>query len=306
MTDPSVIQVNRPSFLQSPEWEFFEHSLGRATWRAAGALVVRRDLPLGMNYLYCPRPNFGMMNGESGIRALDEIKEIAVQERSIFLKIDPLKALPPTTYKLQASNSIQPRETLILDIAEKSEDELLAAMHEKTRYNIRLAERKGVEIVAGIGSGEREASGIFWGLLTATAARDAFRTHPKEYYEKLAATRSDAFSNEFFFARYRGAIVAGALVNFYADCATYLHGASSGEHREAMGPHLLHWRIIQEARRRGCGQYDWWGIDERRWSGVSRFKRGFGGREVAHPPSVNIAYRPIWYTLYTAAKKGRV
>lgn len=303
--------TQEPSFLQSPEWEFFERSLGRATWRARGALVVRRDLPFGLNYLYCPRPSIGLRDEGLGMRMLDAVAEIAKERKSIFLKIDPLVCLQATTYlpigqagNLQPAIPIQPRETLILDIAQRSEDELLAAMHEKTRYNIRLAERKGVEVAAGI-AGEAETSDLFWGLLAKTAARDGFRTHPKGYYEKLAAVRSDAFSNEFFLACYRDTVVAGALINFYGNTATYLHGAWSGEYREVMAPHLLHWRIIQEAMRRGCGHYDWWGIDERRWPGVTRFKRGFGGREVAYPRSVNMVYRRVWYTLYAAAKRGK-
>ncbi|MBI2053124.1 MAG: peptidoglycan bridge formation glycyltransferase FemA/FemB family protein [Candidatus Sungbacteria bacterium] len=297
------------SFLQSPEWEGFERSLGRDTWRIADTLVIKRDLPLGLNYLYCPRPDFGIRNQELGIRVLDGIKKIAAQERSIFLKIDPLISLPPTTYHLQPSLSIQPRETLILDIAGRPESGMLAAMHEKTRYNIRLAERKGVTVKNfqfSIFNFQSEQFEVFWKLIQETAARDGFRTHPREYYKKLLGTRSEMFSNELFIAEYQGKALAAALINFYGNTATYLHGASSGQHREVMAPHLLHWRIIQEALRRGYGHYDWWGIDERRWSGVTRFKRGFGGRQVAHPPSVNIAYRRVWYTFYAAAKRGKV
>ncbi|OHA03439.1 MAG: hypothetical protein A3J58_03505 [Candidatus Sungbacteria bacterium RIFCSPHIGHO2_02_FULL_52_23] len=305
------------SFLQSPEWESFERSLGRTTWRVplenssltgrvAGTLVVKRDLPLGLNYLYCPRPDFGIKNQESRIKIFDEIKKIATQERSIFLKIDPLGSLPPTTCNLQPSISIQPRETLILDIAGRPEGEMLAAMHEKTRYNIRLAERKNVLIRKEPEiTGEKDLD-TFWSLIQETAARDGFYTHPREYYKKLLGTRSEMFSNELFIAEYQGRPLAAALINFYGNTATYLHGASSGAHREVMAPHLLHWRIIQEALRRGYGHYDWWGIDERRWSGVTRFKRGFGGRQVAYPQSVNIAYRRVWYTLYAAAKRGTV
>ena len=183
---------------------------------------------------------------------------------------------------------------------------MLAAMHEKTRYNIRLAERKNVLIRKEPEiTGEKDLD-TFWSLIQETAARDGFYTHPREYYKKLLGTRSEMFSNELFIAEYQGRPLAAALINFYGNTATYLHGASSGAHREVMAPHLLHWRIIQEALRRGYGHYDWWGIDERRWSGVTRFKRGFGGRQVAYPQSVNIAYRRVWYTLYAAAKRGTV
>lgn len=295
---------SRPSFLQSPEWEQFQHTLGRKTWRAAGALVIRHDLLLGLHYLYAPRPRMG-------IGVLDDIATIAAQEKSIFFKIDPSDILPPTAYNLQPSISIQPRETIIIDLV-KSEEELLAAMHEKTRYNIRLAERKGVHIKdfqCSIFNVQSEKFGIFWSILQETAERDGFRTHPREYYEKLLAVRSDNFSNELFFAEYRGEALAAAMINFYrgetsiGGVASYLHGASAREQREAMAPHLLHWRIMQEAKRRGCAAYDLWGVDEKRWPGLTRFKRGFGGRALVHPVSVDMIYRAGWYRLYSSWKR---
>lgn len=293
------------SFLQSTEWEAFQRSVGRKTWRADGALVIRHDLPLGLHYLYCPRLDLGIRNQGVGMRALDDIKKIAVQERSIFLKIDPLAPLQTANYKLQVSVSIQPRQTILLDLCNRSAHDILAAMHEKTRYNIRLAERKGVEIVHQSSAGSEGDNRIFWELLRQTAARERIRTHPQEYYQKMTATSSEHFSNELFFARYQGTTIAGALINFYRGITTYLHGASQREHKAVMAPHLLQWRIIQEAQRRGCAQYDFWGIDEQRWPGITRFKRGFGGHEISYPPSVNAVYRPVWYALYAAVKKGQ-
>jgi len=235
------------------------------------------------------------------------MREIARKEKSIFLKIDPLAHIPISGAPHPASG-IQPAETIVLDLVDHTEDELLAAMHEKTRYNIRLAERRGV--IVGRGSLETKEKDfcIFLRLLQETAARDGFRTHPRGYYEKLLETQSHDFSNELFFAEYNGEVLAAAIVNFYhpeagAASATYLHGASSGRHREVMAPHLLQWRIIREARRRGCAQYDLWGIDERRWPGVTRFKRGFGGRAIAYPRSADIVYRPLLYAAYRIARK---
>lgn len=298
-----------PSFLQSPEWEAFERGLGRPTRRVQGAMIVRRDLPFGLHYLYCPRPASKIVNQESGTIFFTSVKKIAEQQKAVFLKIDPAEEIiiaGGAGGTIRPARAIQPRETALLDLADRTGDELLAAMHEKTRYNIRLAERKGV-IAGDLQSGKSET---FWDLLRETAERDGFRTHPKGYYEKLLTARSDDFSNELFFAEYGGEVLAAALVNFYhpasgAAQATYLHGASRDRHREVMAPHLLQWRIIQEARQRGCGAYDFWGIDEQRWSGVTRFKRGFAGREIAYPQSVDIVYRPIAYTAYEIAKKIR-
>lgn len=292
------------TFFQSPEWEEFQKSVGRKTWRICNVLVIRHDLPAGFNYLYCPRPDPEIMNNESGIEFLEKIKIIVRGEKSIFFKIDLLhKSQIPANYEYINSSSIQPRKTTVIDL-HQSEDKLLARMHDKTRYNIRLAERKGVEVVSDKVSTQNFQK--FWDLLQETSRRDKFHTHPRIYFEKLIAVRSNNFSNELFFAQYQGTILAAAIVNFYrgpTSIATYLHGASSNVHREVMAPHLLHWRIIQEARKRGFRYYDLWGIDEVRWPGLTRFKLGFSGEIVEYPPSMDIVYRQVWYSIYKLAKR---
>jgi lipid II:glycine glycyltransferase (peptidoglycan interpeptide bridge formation enzyme) len=286
----------QPSFLQSAEWEEFQKSIGRNVWRIGGALVIRHDLPFGMNYFYCPRP----VNYEF-LRITDALKAIVSQEKPIFLKIDPVSEIQNSKFKIKNSQAIQPRKTAIINLS-KSEEELLRAMHEKTRYNIRLAAKKGVEFKIYDSKSKNEFD-KFWALLGATSKRDRFSTHKKYYYEKLLAIRSVAFSNELFFAEYRGEILAAALVNFYGDGATYLHGASSGSHREVMAPAFLHWGIIQEAKKKGFKYYDLWGIDEKKWPGVTRFKLGFGGEIIEYPSSFDIIYSPIWYQIYRAARQ---
>lgn len=308
------------AFLQSPEWEELQRSLGRKAWRVNGTLVIQHSLSLGFNYLYCPRPNSGIWNlrtrastvrgrQESGIRALNALRNIARQERSIFLKIDPIDDPPPEVGPRCFSSSIQPQKTVVLDLS-KSEDELLAAMHPKTRYNTRLAERKGVAVTIHEPRNTNHEFAIFYELLRETSQRDNFYLHGMDHYQKLLAVRSPDFSNELFFANYDGKLLAAAMVNFYRSLtsavATYLHGGSSREYREVMAPHLLHWAIIKEAKARGCRYYDLWGIDERKWPGLTRFKLGFGGEMVEYPPSLDIVYRPAWYRWYVLAKKLKV
>ena len=317
------------SFLQSEEWEEFQKSVGRKTWRIDGTLLLKHDLPFGFtpleslhrfykfisetkllcgllpkisasqnfltgfNYLYCPRPKLVTNNW------LLEAKAIARRENSIFLKIDPAENFSLSLVACRLSQSIQPRKTIILDLR-RSEDKILSQMREKTRYNIRLSERRGV--VVGEESGPFSFDS-FWELLKETADRDGFYTHEKTYYKKLLLARSESFSNKLFFAKRGGETLAAAMINFYGDTATYLHGASSRKNKELMAPHLLHLRIIQEAKKRGLGQYDFGGIDEKKWPGVTRFKIGFGGSVVEYPPSVDIIYKPILYKIYRLARK---
>ena len=105
---------------------------------------------------------------------------------------------------------------------------------------------------------------------------------------------------------YKNEIAAAAMVNFYKGAATYLHGASDYELRNAMAPYALHWEIIKEAKRRGCHTYDFGGIDETRWPGVTRFKSGFSGETFVYPPAHDCVFRPWLYSLYSFKRKLRV
>ena len=287
-------------------------AMGRKTWRVLGILVVQYILPRGFNYLYCPRPEFGAMQMTDFFATC---ADIAQTEKSIFLKIDARERISTEhiNTRIGKGTPLQPQETVILDLS-KSEDELLAAMHEKTRYNIRLAERKDIDVVNVIHRSAKDDFAIFWKLLSETAVRQGFHLHEKKHYEYLSGMRTNEMSNEFFFAHLRDdheKVLATALINIHHDprtglsSATYLHGASSRDHKELMAPYLLHWRIIQAAKRRNINYYDFWGIDEKKWPGITRFKTGFGGSRVEYPPSVHIVYRPGWYAIYKLMKLVR-
>jgi lipid II:glycine glycyltransferase (peptidoglycan interpeptide bridge formation enzyme) len=286
------------SFLQSSEWERFQNTLGRNTWRVDGRLIIQHLTPGGFNYLYAPRPN---LDKEFTDIFIKEACRIGRKTKAIFLKIDPPFGSPiPSRFLRRISSPLQPPKTLIVDLSQ-TEDKLLEAMHDKTRYNVHLAERKGVIIDYD----SLNVLSVFWKLLCETAARGNFRIHQRSHYAKLLEVRSPDFYNEIFFARYRGSILAAALVNFYrpSGTVTYLHGASSSDNRDVMAPHLMHWRIMQEAKRRGFKHYDFWGIDEKKWPGLTRFKNGFGGEVMEYPPSVDIVFKPLWYMVYRIARR---
>jgi lipid II:glycine glycyltransferase (peptidoglycan interpeptide bridge formation enzyme) len=232
---------------------------------------------------------------------------IARQEGSIFFKIEAADELiTPAGLLGIKSDSLQPRKTTVLDL-KKTAQELLSRMHEKTRYNIRLAEKHGLEIKIFQHPSSSARSDLFWGFILKTAKRANFNPHVRSYYEKLFQTNSADFSNELFLAEFKGEVLAMVLINFYrpAMLATYLHGASVREHKEVMASYLLHWRVMEEAKKGGFNFYDFWGIDEVKWPGVTRFKFGFGGDVVEYPPAVDIIYKPAWYKIYRLAKKFR-
>ena len=262
------------SFLQSYEWEAVQNCYGRKTARLAvggrDILCIKNDLRFGLYYWYSPRPY--IEDADEFFRAIRPLTK-----REMFFRVEPLNnfQFPISNFKIAPASNLQPRETILVNLLQ-NESELLSAMRPKTRYNIRVAERRGVRIEPRAGE---EAIKKFYELSAKTAKRDNFSLHPKRDYECLLKTslHSQVCENVLFFALHNGSIAAAAMVNFYKGAATYLHGASDYELRNAMAPYALHWEIIKEAKRRGCHTYDFGGIDETRWPGVTRFKSGFSG-----------------------------
>jgi peptidoglycan pentaglycine glycine transferase (the first glycine) len=325
-----IIQ-NQGEFLQSWQWGEFQEAVSRQIWRIEidnrlKGLVIKHDLPLGKNYLYCPRGPIGDFSRMGEFLA--EVEKIAKKEKSIFLKIEPNLPVILSEAKNPAESSrrcystgffglrpqndikitqndrfiespkqIQPSKTIILDLA-KTEQELLEAMHPKVRYNIGLAEKKGIKTEK-----DNQAIEEFLELLEKTGQRDKFCLHDKEYYRKIMEVLGKEGMAELFVAKYQDKIIAANLVCFFGQNAAYLHGASDYNFRNLMAPHLLQWRTILEAKQRGFRYYDFWGIDEKKWPGVTRFKKGFGGKEITHPGAFDLIYQPVWYRFYNIARK---
>jgi lipid II:glycine glycyltransferase (peptidoglycan interpeptide bridge formation enzyme) len=209
----------------------------------------------------------------------------------------------------KAPHDTQPREILAVSIQD-DESSLLARMKSKTRYNIRLAEKKGVRVFASRQSRDVET---FCDLIEVTAARDGIVPHSRAYYRDMfAALPEDMLT--LCFAEYRGKVVAANSVVTFGTHATYLHGASSNAHRDVMAPYLLQWRQMQDAKQNGCRVYDFGGIstgDDAKlaWSGITRFKQGFAPESapVRFPGSFDVLVsesRYAWYTLLQQARRG--
>jgi len=269
---------------------------------------------MGKFYFYCPRgPIWQKIENrkqktENSLSAqaeqqtmellFNKIREIAEEEGVMFFRFDPVPQI--TNYKLQISKTldVQPSKTLILNLA-KSESELLKDMHQKTRYNIKLAEKKGVKIIE-VGSDKFDD---FWQLMCETSDRDSFRTHGIDYYKEML--KLDKNFIKLFVAKYRKKVISAVVVSFFGDTATYMHGASANEHREVMAPHLLQWHCIKMARELGYKYYDFYGIDEKKWPGVTRFKKGFSGKTVNYPGTFDFVFDQGWYTVYKMVRKAR-
>ncbi|HID86706.1 MAG TPA: peptidoglycan bridge formation glycyltransferase FemA/FemB family protein [Anaerolineae bacterium] len=313
--------------LQSPPWGALKARFG---WRplrllieeeqagsniVAGAQLLFRPLPLG-SLAYVPRgPVADPSDRDLLAFLLSALHRVARQERAIFLKLEPpweddpsLDAFLRAHGFRPSPQTIQPRTTLLLDLTADL-DELLARMKPKTRYNIRLAKRKGVVVREG----SEEDLSIFYRLLQVTSQRDGFAIHTREYYEEAWHRFAPRGMARLLVASYRGEILAGLMAFALGRTAWYLYGASSDRHRNLMPNHLLQWEAIQWAKARGCTTYDLWGIPDEvgralargeepeqgtggLW-GVYRFKRGFGGRVARTLGAYDAVYQPVLYWL---------
>lgn len=289
------------SFLQSRQWQGMQEKLGVKTWwleeNNVRALVLKRNLPLGRSWLYIPRGPVGKMS--QGLER--KLIEIAEQENAIFVRVDPEIQTPLAAPWRKSEREVQPSNTLILDLT-KSEEELLGQMHQKTRYNIRLAQKKGVQVRFS-----KDISDIehFLKLSKDVSERTTFSYHPDNYYR--AILRTDLA--EIALAEYQNQVLAAHVVISFGDTATYVHGASSSTQRDVMAPHLLQWETIKRAKEQGYKKYDFFGIapegadKNHPWSGVTRFKIGFGGNRVDYIGAYDLVLNEGMYHVFNAVRR---
>lgn len=190
-------------------------------------------------------------------------------------------------------------KTLLLDLT-LSEEELLAQMKQKGRYNIKLAEKKGVtvEVFQPDSEGFEKALYAFYAILKDTSKRDRFSAHTKEYYHRMLEHLGE--KAKLYMARCDHKWIGGIIVTSSGECSTYYYGASSNEYRNVMAPYLLQWRAIQDVKKGGFKYYDFLGISSKEndgLEGVTQFKRQFGGIEKDCLKVFEYPFRKIRYLL---------
>ena len=314
--DNFVSQQKYSQFLQSSSWSNLQEELGNKVWRIAhlegesilgSALVIEKKLPFNLTYLYMPRGPIISDQAQDKNKIvkllLKGVRDISLQtekRQEVFFRFETLDEFDLENVRLV--KSVQPAHTLFLDLT-KSEEELLVEVHHKTRYNIKLAKKKGVQIkkVEDL----NKAIEIFNKLIKETSVRDKFTPHSKDYYQKILKILGNNVC--LWVAEYENTILATNIIVNFGDTVTYLHGASSNEHRNLMAPHLLQWEQIKWAQENGFKVYDFWGISESdaRWAGFTRFKKGFGGQEKNFPGTFDLVYNQRAYKVYNFIKKFR-
>ncbi|MDF1515215.1 MAG: peptidoglycan bridge formation glycyltransferase FemA/FemB family protein [Anaerolineae bacterium] len=263
--------------------------------QVGGALILYKNLPLKLGKIaYIPRgPVVDWQDTTAVHSVLASVEQAARSNKAWALWVEPevLRAVSPgELLQLEGyhrwNRTIQPPSTIIVDISVE-EAIILGRMKSKTRYNIRLAERKGVQIRHG----SLDNLDAFYALMQETGQRDKFGIHSKAYYQRLLEIFSPDGQAKLIFATVDGTPTAAVIIMALGTKAWYIAGASSNKHRNLMPTYAVQWAAMQWAKARGCHTYDLWGVPDADeptleseftqrsdglW-GVYRFKRGFGG-----------------------------
>mgnify|MGYP004517502933 FL=1 len=313
----------RCNFQQSLEWAKVKTSWKRevilaedSSKKIIGSLMVWiRKIPIFGNIMYSARgPVCDIHNMEILKQLTEGAKLLAQKYNAIVLRIEPDIKSDDTSFrnimlelgysiKDDAKNfreEIQPRYVFRLDTKDKTEDEIFKNFHSKTRYNIRLATKKGVTIK----DGTKEDLKDFHKIMVTTGIRDGFITRPLEYFERMY----DCLGPEhmkILMAYYEGKPISGVIPIMYGNKTWYLYGASSNEHRNLMPNYLLQWEMIKIAISRKSDIYDLRGVPgiADNSNGLFRFKKGFGAEYTEFIGEVYIPFKPLTYKMYKISEK---
>ena len=288
----------------------------------AAAMALKRRLPrLPFSILYVPKgPILDYENDALRRHVLALLEDLARNEGAIFVKVDPDVALSrgpepgeetPSPLGRQfkeelkergwrfSDDQIQFRNSVELPL-DRSEEDLLADMKSKTRYNIRLAGRKDVVVRPGT----PDDFPAILRMYETTAERNEFTIRPGDYYLDAWQSLYDAGMAQPLIAEYEGMPLGAVIVIAYGGRAIYMYGASNNKERNRMPNYLLQWEAIRWAKEHGCDVYDFWGapdefVESDSMWGVWRFKSGFNGQIVRHVGAWDFPARPLLHSIYT-------
>lgn len=327
-------------FLQSWEWGKLKEDLGKKVFRFADeieghpfrAQLIKKHFWRDKSFFYCPRGPVGIKKGEGKPEFFEDflnlVSKQAKKEKACFLRIEPPYESrnpliePPKFFEkrdfLEAPRSHQPVDTLIKDIT-PALDNLLAGFRSKTRYNIKLAQRKGVEVRK---LELQEEFDSFYKLLKNLSEAKGFGILKKKHYQKLfqlSRKKKDKSGLELVFlgAFHKGNLIGAVIGACFGGRGYYLHGANDYEKRKLMGSYLLQWALIKKLKELGAESYDLWGVIREEkfsskeaykddgWYGITRFKEKFGGTKKSYLGAYDLPFRPYLYKAYRIYRKTK-
>lgn len=294
-----ILSHEEANFLQSWYWGEFHTNLGNKIQRTGfyngdelvGVVLSIVESAKRGRYLIVPGgPVINWNNNKLVYDVFTEIKNIAKKNKCVFVRIRP--QLIENVFSINIFKNSNARFspmhltadlTSQLDIT-KSEDEILVNMRKGTRYEIRKAEKLGIQITS---SKDEKLIKQFYDLQVGTAKRQHFVPFSFKFFCEQFKVFFNPDNALIYTAKYEGKILAQAFIIFYGQEAVYHYGVSTEDGRKYPGAYLLQWEAIKEAKRRGIKKYNFWGVaplDDKnhRFAGVSLFKRGFGGEDVQY------------------------
>lgn len=296
------------------DWGHFGAIVRERDTILGGARVLTSEFESGRAFFYIPEgpalPDDEADGAQVFASVMDFIEHKRRQRAQVIshLRIEPRWLRLPAYVKgfRVCDEWMEPRNTLYIDLS-PSEDQMLARMKPKGRYNVSLARRHGVEIVEDV-----SARGIedFLSIYQETVQRQALRPMEDSYFPTLIPRLAESNRGSVFFAQYQGTRIATVLAVYFGDRATYFFGGSRALHREVMAPYLLHFHIMLKAKALGCQWYDMYGVAppaeaEHKWSNISAFKRKLGGCDFSFVPTLDYVYDADAYENYRKLARER-
>ncbi|MDO5556322.1 MAG: peptidoglycan bridge formation glycyltransferase FemA/FemB family protein [Clostridia bacterium] len=304
-------------FLQSPEWakikeqwknEFIVVRNSNNQITGTMSILIRKTPIFNMSIMYAPRGFVCDINDKQTLEKLtNEVKKVAKRNKAFIFRMDPdvsndnedfKKILKELGYKLKKNiknidDVIQPKYVIRLDLQNKTEEELLQSFHNKTRYNIKLATKKGVTIREGT----KADLSIFYDIMKKTGTRDNFFIRDISYFEKIYDAMYPKYT-KLLIAEYNNIPIAATMPILYGNKVWYLYGGSSNEYRNLMPNYLIQWKMIQWALQNNCTVYDFRGVSGFKdinspQYGVYRFKKGFNGELIEFIDEPYIVFNPV-------------
>lgn len=297
-------QVDHP--LQAYEWGEFREKTGVKVVREGGMQITIHRIPYTKwSVGYAPK-TIKPLNHDT----TETLKKVAKENNCIFIKVEPKEEITPLN-----QNNIKPlmeklgfvegrplftKYNFVLDVT-PTEEQLLSSFKQKTRYNIRVAEKRGVSVAI---DDSPEAFKRYLELTNETTKRQGFYAHSQEYHRKMWSVLHDAGMTHLLVAKFNGEIITTWVLFKFGDTLYYPYGASTREHREVMANNLVMWEAIKLAKSWGLKNLDMWGAlgpeadPKDPWYGFHTFKSGYGARHVEYIGTWDFVANPLLYKIY--------
>lgn len=305
--------------LQAYEWGEFREGTGVKVVRAGGIQITIHKVPhTPWSVGYAPK-TMTPLNQEM----IKILSEVAKKNKCIFIKLEPKvevqdvrrQTIDISKLGLVPGRALFTKYNFVLDVTPK-EDDLLAGFKPKTRYNIRVAEKKGVKVEI---NDTEQAFKRYLDLTEETTKRQGFYAHGPKYHQDMwrilgkseILNPKSKLTAQLLVAKYQGEIITTWVVFKFKDTLYYPYGASTREHREVMANNLVMWEAIKLAKQWGCKYLDMWGAlgpeaDKRdAWYGFHTFKAGYGGRHVEYIGSWDYVVKPWVYKIFRVIEEIR-